>query len=98
VKVWEVARPEALVVSLSVAVPPANVPDAPEPGAVKVTETPGTALPYVSLTVAFSALLNAVLIAVDCPDPAVAVTVAAAPGLLVRLKFVDDEPAVAVTV
>jgi hypothetical protein len=38
------------------------------------------------------------LIAVDCPDPAVAVTVAAAPGLLVRLKFVDDEPAVAVTV
>jgi hypothetical protein len=45
-----VATPLAFVVA--VFTPPANVPLAPDPGAVNVTTTPFTGLPYPSVTVA----------------------------------------------
>src|SRR5580765_4454519 len=44
----EVARPFESVTSDSVVLPFANVPLAPEAGAVKVTATPGTAVPLLA--------------------------------------------------
>ena len=60
---------------------------APVVGAVNVTVTPPTGLLPASRTVACSAVANAVLIAALCGVPAVAVTLAAAPAVLVRLKL-----------
>ena len=72
VKVDAVATPLPLVETVSVFVPdPANVPLAPEAGAVKVTETPAIGMPD-SDTVASRAVANAVPIAVLCGVPAVA--------------------------
>ena len=48
------------------------VPLAPLTGAVKVTATPGTGFPNVSVTVAWSALVKAVLTVTLWPEPAVA--------------------------
>ena len=60
---------------------------APLPGAVNVTVTPDTGLLPVSRTVACSAVPNAVFTAALCGVPALAVTLAGAPAVLVRLKF-----------
>ena len=92
-----VAMPLAFVRTVA---DPLNVPLAPLPGAVKVTEAPETGLPLASFTVACSAVPNAVFTVVLCGVPAVAVMLAAAPGLFVKLKFAGDATpaAVAVTV
>jgi hypothetical protein len=74
VNVDDVATPLAFVVSVSVAVPPANVPLAPDPGAVNVTVTPLLGVPLVD-TVATSGAANAVLTVALCPDPLVAAIV-----------------------
>src|ERR1700686_295867 len=86
VKTAEVANPLAFVIA--VLTPPANVPLAPVcAGAVNVTVTPGTGLLLASFPVACSAVVNAVLIEALCGVPAVAVTLAADPAVLVRAKL-----------
>ena len=79
----EVAIPLAFVVACAVAPPPANVPLAPLAGAVNVTVAPLTGFPPLSFTVAWSAVGNAVLMAMLCGVPAVAVIVAGGPATLV---------------
>jgi hypothetical protein len=91
VNVEELATPLALVVAVVVAVPFANVPLTPLPGAVNVTSTPLTGLLPESMTVACSGDANAVLIAALCGVPPVAVTLAAAPAVLVSEKFAGVE-------
>src|SRR5579864_2019801 len=82
----EVATPLAFVTA--VLTPPANVPLAPVcAGAVNVTVTPVTGLLLASFTVACSVLVNAVLTVALCGVPAVAVTLPAAPAVLVRTKL-----------
>jgi hypothetical protein len=72
VKVEAVATPLPSVETVSVFVPePANVPLAPAPGAVKVTETPLMGMPD-SDTVASRSVGKAVPTAVLCGVPAVA--------------------------
>ena len=88
------ATPLAFVVT--VAGPP-NAPLAPLAGGTKVTETPETGLPNESLTVACSAVANAVLMLALCGVPAVAETLAGAPGVFVRLNCFDTEPTEAFT-
>jgi hypothetical protein len=85
VNVAEVATPLAFVVA--VFTPPANVPLAPLPGAVNVTNTPLTGLFPASVTVATKGAPNAVLIAALCPDPLVTATLAAGPTLFVSEKL-----------
>jgi hypothetical protein len=68
---------------------PLNVALAPLPGAVNVTVTPLNTFPPLSLTVACSAVVNAVLTAVFCGVPAVARMLAGAPALFVKLKLAD---------
>jgi hypothetical protein len=75
VNVVEVATPLAFVVA--VFTPPANVPLAPLPGAVKVTVAPATGFPPLSFTVATSGAANAVLIVALCGVPLVAAMLAA---------------------
>ena len=85
-----VATPLLFVTPVPLAVPvPANVPLAPFPGAVNVTVTPLNALPLASFTVACSPVVNAVFTVALCGVPAVAVTLAAAPALFVRLKLAE---------
>jgi hypothetical protein len=85
VNVVAIATPEVLVVVVYEE-PLTNVPLAPVAGAVKVTLTPETGLPLLSCTVACSAVPNAVLIVALCGVPAVAVTLAADPAVLVSEK------------
>jgi hypothetical protein len=94
------ATPEAFVATTIVAVLLLNTPDAPDPGAVNVTFTPGTGLLPASFTVTASALAKAVLMATDCGVvPAFAVIDPAAPVRLVSEKFTVVSPAeAAVTV
>ena len=74
------ATPDAFVATTIVAVLLLNTPDAPDPGAVKVTFTPLTGLPPESFTVTASAFANAVLIVADWGVvPAFAVIVDAPP-------------------
>jgi hypothetical protein len=100
VNVVEVATPLALVVSVSVVVPFANVPLAPDDGAVNVTTTPLTGFWPLSCTVAARGAANAVLIPALWGVPLVAVIEAAGPAVFVRLKLaaVDTPGTVAVTV
>jgi len=84
VNVVEVATPLVLAVSISVAVPFINLPLAPDPGAVKVTEAL-TGFPWLSVTVATKGAANAVLTVALCGVPLVAATAAAGPALFVRL-------------
>jgi hypothetical protein len=74
VRVGAVATPLLLVVAVAVN-EPLKLALAPEPGAVNVTVTPLTGLLDASRTVACRAVANAVLIAVLCGVPAVAVIV-----------------------
>ena len=79
---------------------PVKVPLAPLVGAAKLTEVPLTGLLLASLTVACSAVANAVPTVALCGVPAVAVMTDAVPALFVRLKLagVDTPATVAVTV
>src|SRR6202158_3486267 len=94
------ATPDALVATVIVVVLLENRPDAPLPGAVNVTLTPGTGLLPASRTVTASALAKAVLTVADCGVvPAFAVIVAALPAVLVSEKLTVVRPvAAAVTV
>ena len=92
VNVEDVATPLAFVVAVVIAVPFANVPLAPLPGAENVTTTPPTGLLPASVTVATSGAPNAVLIGALCPDPLVTVTFAAAPAVFVSAKFAEVAP------
>jgi hypothetical protein len=96
----DVAMPFASVVSVSVAVPFANVPLAPDNGAVNVTVAPLTGYWLLSTTVATRGATNAVSIVASCSDPLVAVMVAAAPDVFVNAKLVEviTPATVAVTV
>jgi len=98
VKVLEVARPFASVVSVSVPVPFANVPLAPEAGAVKVTIAPGTGFPPTSTTFATSGAGNALLIGVDWGLPDDAVIAAGDPVVFVSVKVAGAEAPFAVAV
>jgi len=90
------AMPEALVATVIVVVELLNLPLAPEPGAVKVTLTPGTGLLLASFTVTPSAVAKAVLIVELCGVVKVlAVIVLGAPGVLVIEKFTVVTPAAA---
>ena len=86
VSVGPVATPLLLVTAVAAAKPP-NVPVAPVAGAVKVTVTPPTTLLLASLTIACKAVANTVLTLVLCGVPVVAVMLAAAPAVLVKLKL-----------
>jgi hypothetical protein len=91
VNVEEVALPFTSVVSVSVFVTfDANVPDGAVAGAVKVTATPLTGLPKLSVTVATSGLAKAVLITALCGVPLVAASDAGGPAKFVRMKLADD--------
>ena len=94
-----VATPLLSVTAVAVA-DPLNRALAPLPGAVNVTVTPPTGLFPASRTVACSAVPNAVVIAVLCGVPAVALTVAGGAAVFVRLKLagVATPGAAAVTV
>ena len=78
--------PLLLVTAVAVA-DPANWALAPLPGAVNVTETPFTGLLKESFTITCKAAGKAVLTNVLCGVPALTVTLAAAPAVLVRLKL-----------
>ena len=60
-----VAKPDPFVAAVVVAVPFANVPEAPEAGAVNVTVAPDTGLPYWSVTNATSPFPNAFVTVAD---------------------------------
>ena len=79
------ARPLPLVVAVVVMVPFANVPLAPLAGAVKVTTTPLSGFPPLSLTSACKFVANAAVTVALWFDPALAVTEAGGPDKLVRL-------------
>ena len=68
----------------------ANVPLAPEVGAVNVTDTPETGLPWLSVTVATRGLVNAALAIALCPPPLVAAIVAGVPDMFVRVKVAGE--------
>lgn len=69
VNVDEVATPLEFDASVSVVLPFAKVPLAPDEGAVNVTEAPLTGLFLLSSTVAENGLGNAVPTLALCPDP-----------------------------
>lgn len=71
-KAFDVATPFASVVSVSVAIAPANVPFGSAAGAVNVTVTPAAGEPP-DVTVATSGLAKAAPTTADCPLPLVAV-------------------------
>jgi hypothetical protein len=76
-----------LFVAAVAVVEPLNVALAPVAGAVNVTVAPFTRFPPISFTVAWSAVAKAVLVVAVCGVPAVAVMLAGAPTLLVKLKL-----------
>ena len=87
-KMVDVATPEAFVAVVTASAPPAKVPLAPLPGAVKVTFTPApTRLLPASRTVALRGDAKGELTGVVWPEPAVAVIDAGAPAVLVMEKF-----------
>jgi hypothetical protein len=82
------ATPEVLVGMVTVDKPPAKVPVAPLPlGAVKITDTPLATLPPASFTVACSRVPKGVLMAMLCPEPAVAAICVGGPARLVSEKL-----------
>ena len=85
--------PEAFAGTTMVAVLLPNVPEAPLPGAVKVTFTPGTTLPKESFTVTARALAKAWVTVVDCGVvPALAVMVGEPTAVFVSEKFTVGKP------
>jgi len=82
------AIPDAFVATIMVAVLLLNTPDAPDPGAVKVTFTPATGLLPASFTVTANAFAKAVLMVADCGVvPAFAVIVVGVLIVFVREKL-----------
>jgi hypothetical protein len=80
---------EAFVRTGTDVAPPANVPPAPKPGVLNVTDTPApTRLFDESLTVACMGVANGAPMSALCPDPAVAVTLAAVPCITVTVPEV----------
>jgi hypothetical protein len=75
-------------VAIAVLLPPANVPLAPEAGAVKVTTTPLVGDPPV-VTVATRGAAKAVLTTALCGVPLEAVMVSTAAAVFVRLKLAE---------
>jgi hypothetical protein len=71
---------------VAVVTPPANVPLAPDDGAAYITVTPLTGFWKLSTTVTTNGA-NVVLIAAFCGVPIVAVIVAGAPTVFVKLKL-----------
>jgi hypothetical protein len=87
------------LVMIAAVVPlPANMPLAPEAGALKVMLTPETGLPLASFTMATNGLLKAVLMTVLWPPPDAAVMVAGAPAVFVKANEATKPLADAVTV
>jgi hypothetical protein len=86
VNVDDVALPFASVVSVSVFVPFANVPDGADAGAVNVTDAPLTGFPSTSVTLATRGSANAVLTTALCGVPLVAAITAGGPDVFDRLK------------
>ena len=87
------AMPDAFVVTVIVAVLLPNTPEAPEPGAVKVTFTPGTGLLPASFTVTANRFVKAELMVADCGVvPAFDVIELGAPTVLVRAKLTEVSP------
>jgi hypothetical protein len=81
--------PLAFVVSVSVVVEfELNMPLAPVPGAVNVTDAPVTGFELLSTTFATSGAPNAVLISASCRDPLATEIDAAGPDVFVRRKLV----------
>jgi len=91
VNVGDMACPFAPVITMAVALPPAKVPLAPLPGAVKVTETPLSSDVPVT-TVATRTVPKGVLIVALCPDPPVAEIVSWG-GVVELLELQLIEPA-----
>src|SRR5450755_120601 len=90
------ATPAALVATTIVVVLLPNKPEAPEPGAVKVTFTPGTGLFPTSRIVTANGLANAALMVALCGVvPALAVIETGAPTLLVSEKLTLGRPVAA---
>jgi hypothetical protein len=91
VKAGEVATPEALVCTVAVMLGgvTANVPLAPDAGAVNVTLAPEIRLPLASFTVATNGRLKAAPTSALWPPPEVAVIVPGAPATLVRAKVAE---------
>jgi hypothetical protein len=95
----EVASPPAFVTAVAVTPLPAKVADAPLPGAVKVTVTPGTELSDASETRATRGAAKAVPTVVDWPEPLETVTAVGEPGVFVNANDRGAEvPDVATTV
>jgi hypothetical protein len=86
VKTGEVAMPEVLVFTVAVIPPPANVPLAPEAGALNVTLAPEIALPLASVTVATNGLPKGWFTCALWPLPDVGVILAGGPTVFVRAK------------
>jgi hypothetical protein len=95
--VGDVATPELLVCALAVVPPPAKVPPAPAPGALKKTLAPETRLPYASFTVTTSGLPNAKPTGVLWPLPEVTVMALAGPGVFVNANEAEAPPTDPVT-
>ena len=92
--------PDASDATAIVPVPLLNIPEAPEPGAVNVTFTPGTGLFEASRKVTDNGLANAALTRALCgADPAFIVIEVGPPTVFIDEKFTVDNPAeAAVTV
>lgn len=90
VKAEDVATPLEFVVSVSVAVPFANIPLAPVEGAVNVTLTPLVGAPLV-VTVATNGAANALLTTALCDDPLVA-AIDSTGGVVVVEEDDDEDP------
>ena len=86
-----VAIPLAFVVAVVVVDAP-NRPDAPDPGAEKVTTAPGTTLPPASLTMTDRLVVKLSVIVADWPSPALTTMVVAAPGVFVIAKLIEGPP------
>jgi hypothetical protein len=88
VSAGDVATPLELVVAVAVVLPPNATLD-PLPGAVNVTVTPLSRFPPASLTVAWSAVPNAVLMPALCGVPLLALMLAGVPAVFVKLKLAE---------
>src|SRR5207248_385242 len=84
---WAVDTPMQIVVAVVVVNPPVNVPLAPLVCVVNVTVSPLIRLLLLSFVVVASAVPKLVFTAALCEVPPVAVMLAGAPPVLVRLKL-----------
>ena len=97
VKVGAVALPLVSVVTFTLVNPPVKVPLAPEAGAVNVTTTPLTPVPFAE-TIATSGWAKAVLMFALCGVPLLALITSWELEVFVRLKFAGAVAPVALAV